>query len=202
MTDPAQLALTVCSPWQWFCSTRTLSNCLETTLTVTALNLWPWYSACNRREGDGDAVLGSQEQADEDYVHVGEGSPHLSEEPVAAHPDGNKTDAFQPREQSTQYYNLRKSLRSSLLLAALACILRPTNILIWICLICFATLRTRTYGRFMEIRWVKSPVWVHITSLELFPATHKERKDIIIECVTCGYWHLQVSGKCAVNANI
>jgi phosphatidylinositol glycan class B len=37
-----QLALTVLSPWQWFCSTRTLSNCLETTITIVALNLWPW----------------------------------------------------------------------------------------------------------------------------------------------------------------
>ncbi|EER42578.1 mannosyltransferase [Histoplasma capsulatum H143] len=36
------LALTVLSPWQWFCSTRTLSNCLETSLTVVALYLWPW----------------------------------------------------------------------------------------------------------------------------------------------------------------
>lgn len=37
-----QLALTVVSPWQWFCSTRTFSNGLETTLTVIALSLWPW----------------------------------------------------------------------------------------------------------------------------------------------------------------
>ncbi|KAK2761273.1 glycosylphosphatidylinositol anchor biosynthesis [Arachnomyces sp. PD_36] len=36
------LALTVLSPWQWFCSTRTLSNCLETTLTIVALYQWPW----------------------------------------------------------------------------------------------------------------------------------------------------------------
>ena len=37
-----QLALTVLNPWQWFCSTRTLSNCLETTMTVLALSYWPW----------------------------------------------------------------------------------------------------------------------------------------------------------------
>ncbi|KLJ12898.1 phosphatidylinositol glycan, class B [Blastomyces silverae] len=36
------LALTILSPWQWFCSTRTLSNCLETSLTIVALYLWPW----------------------------------------------------------------------------------------------------------------------------------------------------------------
>jgi hypothetical protein len=41
-TNTLQLAITICSPWQWFCSTRTLSNCLETTLTIMALNYWPW----------------------------------------------------------------------------------------------------------------------------------------------------------------
>ncbi|KAL9117934.1 MAG: hypothetical protein Q9187_005527 [Circinaria calcarea] len=39
----AVLALSVFSPWQWFCSTRTLSNCLETTLTTVALYWWPWH---------------------------------------------------------------------------------------------------------------------------------------------------------------
>lgn len=37
-----QLIATVLNPWQWFCSTRTLSNCLETTVTIVALDLWPW----------------------------------------------------------------------------------------------------------------------------------------------------------------
>lgn len=30
------------SPFQWYCSTRTFSNSLETTLTIMALNYWPW----------------------------------------------------------------------------------------------------------------------------------------------------------------
>ncbi|TVY34375.1 GPI mannosyltransferase, partial [Lachnellula occidentalis] len=38
----ASLLMTIFSPWQWFCSTRTFSNCLETTMTITALNFWPW----------------------------------------------------------------------------------------------------------------------------------------------------------------
>ncbi|KAG9636902.1 glycosyltransferase family 22 protein, partial [Aureobasidium melanogenum] len=37
----AALFLTIFSPWQWFCSTRTLSNSLETTLTTVGLWLWP-----------------------------------------------------------------------------------------------------------------------------------------------------------------
>jgi hypothetical protein len=38
----AQLAMTVVNPWQWYCSTRTFSNSLETTLTIMALYHWPW----------------------------------------------------------------------------------------------------------------------------------------------------------------
>jgi len=37
-----QLWMTVLNPWQWYCSTRTFSNSLETTLTVAALYCWPW----------------------------------------------------------------------------------------------------------------------------------------------------------------
>ncbi|KAH0542220.1 hypothetical protein FGG08_003342 [Glutinoglossum americanum] len=39
----------------WFCSTRTLSNCLEVTLTIIALSLWPWHwslAATQRDERD------------------------------------------------------------------------------------------------------------------------------------------------------
>ncbi|KAL4955936.1 Alg9-like mannosyltransferase family-domain-containing protein [Aspergillus filifer] len=85
----ATLALTVVSPWQWFCSTRTLSNCLETTITVVALYLWPW-----------------------DWSSI----------PRAGSVRANTLQASLP--------NLRKCL----LLAALACILRPTNVIIWIVL--------------------------------------------------------------------
>jgi hypothetical protein len=37
-----QLILTAVSPWQFFCSTRTFSNSLETALTAVALSFWPW----------------------------------------------------------------------------------------------------------------------------------------------------------------
>lgn len=33
------------SPWQWFASTRTFSNSLETVLTGVALYHWPWAMA-------------------------------------------------------------------------------------------------------------------------------------------------------------
>lgn len=40
--DPIQLWMTALNPWQWYCSTRTFSNSLETTLTIAALSYWPW----------------------------------------------------------------------------------------------------------------------------------------------------------------
>ncbi|KAF2399232.1 hypothetical protein EJ06DRAFT_531566 [Trichodelitschia bisporula] len=50
----ASLALTTLSPWQWFCSTRTLSNCLEASLTAAALLFWPWHWISSRKAGHFD----------------------------------------------------------------------------------------------------------------------------------------------------
>ncbi|KAL4922390.1 Alg9-like mannosyltransferase family-domain-containing protein [Aspergillus aurantiobrunneus] len=96
----ATLALTVVSPWQWFCSTRTLSNCLETAITIVALYLWPW------KWGLGSSRSATRATANDD------------------------TEISISR------------LRQCLLLAALACILRPTNLIIWISLASAALLRS------------------------------------------------------------
>lgn len=80
------LSVTVLNPWQWYCSTRTFSNSLEMTLTIMALNYWPWE------------LLGDSSEA-----HGG----------------------FSARRSRTT------SLRISLFLAALAVLLRPTNVFIW-----------------------------------------------------------------------
>ncbi|KAF2864032.1 glycosyltransferase family 22 protein [Piedraia hortae CBS 480.64] len=85
----AALALTVASPWQWFCSIRTFSNSLEAMLTIYALSGWPW-----------DKFLG-------------ESTPKLSQ------------------------------LSSSLIAAALACILRPTNVIIWLAVVVSWTFQRR-----------------------------------------------------------
>ncbi|KAE8372975.1 Alg9-like mannosyltransferase family-domain-containing protein [Aspergillus bertholletiae] len=96
----AALALTVLSPWQWFCSTRTLSNCLETTITIVALNLWPW-------EWSSEPTPTIQSRRNTRSITRATG--------VADTSDGA----------------LVVRLRKCLTLAAFACILRPTNILIW-----------------------------------------------------------------------
>ncbi|KAF2759622.1 hypothetical protein EJ05DRAFT_474701 [Pseudovirgaria hyperparasitica] len=82
------LLLSIISPWQWFCSTRTLSNCLETTLTTIALSLWPWQRCFTPDHPVGSNLL---------------------------HNHGNLS-----------------RIRGALVLAAVACVLRPTNVLIWL----------------------------------------------------------------------
>jgi GPI mannosyltransferase 3 len=148
----AALALTVLSPWQWFCSTRTLSNCLETTLTIAALYNWPWqWSLTDRHDARYDrAGLRVREDAKEDAV-----------------------------DEMTR-------LRRSLLLAALATILRPTNLLIWITLAAMTSMQMSSGGWFARIPWVNQRILVEFTSPALLRATSRELRTLMVESVLCG----------------
>ncbi|KAM4068111.1 alg9-like mannosyltransferase family protein [Hirsutella rhossiliensis] len=84
------LFLQLLSPWQWYVSTRTFSNSLETTLTAMALYYWPWNLLA----------------------------------PAAPAPAKDKPKPPKPLTHPWR-------LRASLCLAALAVVLRPTNVLIW-----------------------------------------------------------------------
>jgi len=68
--------MTAFNPWQWFCSTRTFSNGLETTMTITALYFWPWKMSTDSVLGPGSDL--SQEVDDEE------------EEPASAKPSESK----------------------------------------------------------------------------------------------------------------
>lgn len=92
----ATLFLTVASPWQAFCSVRTLSNSIETTLTTLALYYWPW----------------------DWFTSVSEPS---NDRPAQKH----STSTSKVDNDASQ------DLYRSLVAAALACILRPTNIIVW-----------------------------------------------------------------------
>ncbi|MCJ1406700.1 hypothetical protein MMC19_000767 [Ptychographa xylographoides] len=155
----AALALTVCNPWQWFVSTRTMSNCLETTLTTVALYLWPWqWSLAAPVEDGGDTdEFGSHSNADSD-------------------------DTYQ-----------LGSLRQCLLLAAVACVLRPTNVLIWACLACFALLRITTCDRLLSFGWTKLLLWIRVSSISLYRANKTERTILIRETAICGSTVLGIS---------
>ncbi|PTB67852.1 glycosyltransferase family 22 protein [Trichoderma citrinoviride] len=99
------LFMQLLNPWQWYCSTRTFSNSLETTLTVMALSYWPWQ------------LLG-----------------------VAP---------YSIKENAAPFNVLRGKLwrlRASLCLAALAVVLRPTNVLIWLTIVFLALTRISLQG--------------------------------------------------------
>ncbi|CAI4219150.1 unnamed protein product [Parascedosporium putredinis] len=106
------LWMTALNPWQFYVSVRTFSNSLETTLTVAALNGWPWEGA--------------------------------------------------------------KRLRLSLILAATAVLLRPTNLLIW-APICLLTLMPKSL------------------SSTLLNPTLKETVAFLTEILYCGALTLGIS---------
>ncbi|KAJ5923460.1 GPI mannosyltransferase [Penicillium verhagenii] len=112
----AALIATAVNPWQWFCSTRTLSNCLETTLTIVALDQWPWQWSAGSPAADSRKNGGEKAKAQDRRVLL--------------------------------------SLRKCLSLAAVACILRPTNIIIWITLAALAWLRISWSLRTILVREV------------------------------------------------
>ncbi|GFN13104.1 glycosylphosphatidylinositol anchor biosynthesis [Aspergillus tubingensis] len=130
----AALALTIVSPWQWFCSTRTLSNCLETSLTITALYLWPWVWSLDPS--------------------------------TTTQPKRSPSRSLKPRPDEVQSDTAVLSrLRRCLVLAAVACILRPTNVLIWMVL----------------------------ASLLLYRSTPLRRATLVREALLCGSAVLAVS---------
>ncbi|KAL1837393.1 hypothetical protein VTJ49DRAFT_3933 [Mycothermus thermophilus] len=101
----AALWMTVLNPWQWYCSTRTFSNSLETTLTIAALSYWPWE------------LLADAEA----------------------------------RKEPVQLQKSRvKSLRISLVLAAIAVLLRPTNLLIWLVVLGVTLSKLTSAGRLSQ----------------------------------------------------
>lgn len=97
------LLLSIVSPWQWFCSTRTFSNSMEMTLTVFALYNWPWHWTLSSNDPSGVNSKANQQ------------GPRTQ--------DGKGRD----RADTDEVTRLRRALLS----AAIATILRPTNILVW-----------------------------------------------------------------------
>ncbi|KAK4165432.1 family 22 putative glycosyltransferase [Cladorrhinum sp. PSN259] len=98
----AALWMTVLNPWQWYVSTRTFSNSVETTLTIAALAYWPW-------ELVGDAK-------------------------------DSKATALQKKDGVN-------SLRISLVLAAVAVLLRPTNLFVWLGILTITLTRLNLDGK-------------------------------------------------------
>jgi len=99
------------SAWNWFVSTRTFSNSLETTLTVIALYNWPFHWA-----------LGSDEAGFQVDQHV----LRIRQRPRndLSKAEGDEADVDE-----------RTRLRRSIICASLAVVLRPTNAIVWLTLV-------------------------------------------------------------------
>ena len=151
----AALALTVVSPWQWFCSTRTLSNCLETTLTVLALYNWPWHWSLRAEEKE---------------------EPRVDSE-------GLRTRNVDGQSQGS--VDETTLLRRALVLAAIATIMRPINILIWLTLSWLTFLQHTTSGWLLKIPWTDQSAWIQTTSWSFVP-NRNERMAFFREAFVCG----------------
>lgn len=108
--------------------------------------------------------------------------------------DENQDPADEPAKSiSSVRDDINKSLdgpsglRRSLLLAALACILRPTNLLIWICFACFILFRITTHGLLVPLPWNGAQIWINVASLSLLPATGQQRIVLLRDGMLCGY---------------
>lgn len=131
---PLQLALTILNPWNWFCSTRTLSNCLETSLTSAALYYWPWQWTA--RPGNGDDAIGRRLRTVRSELipvrALGSLPQYVPSPCTLPYPVPFSSRVWLAYGLISLY-----RLSFSYLLAAFACILRPTNTLLWIPLVLF-----------------------------------------------------------------
>ena len=151
-----------------------------------ALSLWPWHWAVDVSDNDSmdeDGLRTSEEDKSEETN---------SESQMSQDENHDKDDELAKSVPSfwirlTQSIDWPNRLRRCLLLAALACILRPTNLLIWICIASFALLRRNSQGRMLSLPWEGMQVWMQITSLSLLPATKKERIVLLRDTALCGY---------------
>ena len=146
----AALALTVCSPWQWFCSVRTLSNSLETALTVLALKRWPWRWFLPLDNAQEPVVKSGQKSDSDQKVDVSTAEQLRS---FLNRPDD--TTAPKSMLESEEHRNAvplsPSAFAQSLIAAALACILRPTNLLIWATISVVLISRFGSYAKVVKL---------------------------------------------------
>ena len=158
-------------------------------LTVIALYFWPWQWSLDPQDGDefdGDGLRKSEneahaEQNSEDQKVEDQESEDRDDIDEMAKSVPSLWDRI---KHSIDWHN---RLRRCLFLAALACVLRPTNVLIWICFACFVILRIATHGKVLSLPWEGMQLWLIVSSLSLLPATKKERLVLMGEVALCGH---------------
>lgn len=103
--------MSIANPWVWYVSTRTFSNTMEAALTIAALYYFPWD------------LLGVEKKVKE------KDKPAVLESVGAV--NRQATALKMPYCDYILTVKTIRSLRLSIILAALAVILRPTNALVW-----------------------------------------------------------------------
>ena len=139
LATAAALVLTVASPWQWFCSTRTFSNCLETTLTVVALYNWPWHWSV---PANGNGKF----QVDTRGLRLRDA-------------DGPSKGGV---DETTR-------LRRALLFVAVATVLRPTNVLIWFALLILTFFRSAKRQWLIKVPGTEQSALLEASAWSLVP---------------------------------
>ena len=158
-------------------------------LTVVALYFWPWQWSLDPEDGDefdGDGLRKTEmEKPGERNSEDQNGEIEKSEEGDDIDEMAKSVPSLWDRiKHSIDWHN---RLRRCLFLAALACVLRPTNVLIWICFACFVVLRTESHGKMLSLPWEGMQLWLVVSSLSLLPATKRERLVLVREVVLCGH---------------
>jgi len=137
----AALALTAFSPWQLHCSVRTFLNSLETVLTIAALYYWPWQWFLDEdRQGvqpHAKALQSQDDRSTDTTVRLPRSVPDQG---------SNTVDQSTTPDSALVVVSSPDGLYISMSLAAVACILRPTNIIIW------ATITLCLFGRSRDLQ--------------------------------------------------
>ena len=124
-------------------------------MTIVALYTWPWHWSRPAEEDEGKKL-------DANGLRIRE----TDEAPLP-------TDDELAR------------LVRALLLAAVATILRPTNILIWISLVATTFFSSSKVDKWVKIPWFDQHMMLHFTAWKLVP-TPRECRAMLVESLICG----------------
>jgi phosphatidylinositol glycan class B len=141
----ATLALTALSPWQWHTSTRTFANSFETTLTVIALNFWPWGWFIDAPANSGLQMNVLDDGPSLELRDFLDGKDAKNESRPSSSSSGQAATSDSLQTTPSNATPLR--LNTALAAAAVACILRPTNGVIWLTIACTTMMNYSNYAR-------------------------------------------------------
>ena len=140
-------------------------------MTIAAFHYWPWQWSLEPKNRDNRVDgLRIEPRDDDDGAKLEQPQQSVNELKFSQYP-----------------LNIKSNLRCCLILAALACTLRPTNIIIWASLTFFTLFRVTKHERLIPFKWPNIPIMVTVTWPELLKATKRERNVLLKETALCGF---------------